>query len=79
MQQIPLEEARSVAGVGCDRARSCLSGNEACLCRVEQLLDDVILFVTPPPEMNCTHKMRYRDTHLCTSPVRREIYKRYRI
>ena len=79
MLQILLEEASSVAGAGCDRARSCLSGNGHRLCRVEELLDDTILAVTPPPEMNCTHKMRYRDTYLCTCPVRREIYKRYNL
>jgi hypothetical protein len=57
----------------------CMSGDRACACRVVQLVDDSILTVAPSPEMKCTHKMRYRDAYLCTSPVRREAYKRHKI
>jgi len=63
----------------CDKVRSCLSGGQDCRCRVVQLVDDSILAVRPPLEMKCTHKMRYRDAFLCTCPVRKEAYKRYKI
>ncbi len=63
----------------CDMTGPCLSGEQACPCDVLQLVDDTILAVRPPPEMKCSHKLRYRDAFLCTSPVRKEIYKRSQV
>jgi hypothetical protein len=77
--EIQIEKRNAPAGAECNRAHSCLSGDQDCLCEVEQLLDDTILSVTPPPGMKCTHKMRYRHTFLCTCPVRKEIYRRYKV
>jgi hypothetical protein len=77
--QIPIEQRNASAGAECNRAHACLSGDGDCLCQVEQFLDDTILSIAPPPDMKCTHKMRYRDAFLCTCPVRKEIYKRYKI
>ena len=57
----------------------CPSGGQASRCRIIELVDDAILAVRPPPEMKCTYKMRYGDAFLCTSPDRREAYKRHRI
>ena len=79
MLQIPIEKVSPGVAPECSRAHSCLAGKQDCLCDVEQLVDDTILSVKPPPEMMCTHKMRYRDAFLCTCPVRRMIYKRYKI
>ena len=64
---------------GCDKARSCLSGEQNCRCHVVQLVDDAILAVRPPFAMKCTHKMRYQDAFLCTCPVRKETYKRHKV
>ena len=79
MLQIPTEQSDTRTGAQCNRAHSCLSGEQGCLCDVEQLLDDSILSVKPRPQTKCTHKMRYREAFLCTCPVRKEIYKRYKI
>jgi len=79
MLQTPLEGNNSGRAPECDKAHSCLSGEQGCRCHVVQLVDDAILAVSPPPEMKCTHKMRYRDAFLCTCPVRKETYKRYKI
>ena len=79
MLHIPVEQVSSGATPECNRAHSCLSGKQDCLCDVAQLLDDTILSVKPPPERKCIHKMRYRDAFLCTCPVRKEIYKCYKI
>ena len=79
MLQTPLEGNNTGRAPECDKAHSCLSGEQGCRCHVVQLVDDAILAVSPPPEMKCTHKMRYRDAFLCTCPVRKENYKRYKI
>ena len=79
MLQIPMEQVDTGTTIECDRAHSCLSGEQECMCEVEQLLDDSILSVKPPPGLKCIHKMRYQEAFLCTCPVRKEIYKRYRI
>ena len=79
MLEISIEQVSPSTPVECDRAHSCLSGKKDCLCDVGQLLDVTILSVHPPAGMKCTHKMRYRDAFLCTCPVRKEIYKRYKI
>ena len=79
MLQIPLEGNNTERAPECDRAPSCPSRVKDCRCRVVQLVDDAILAVRPPPEMKCSHKMRYRDAFLCTCPVRKETYKRYKI
>lgn len=79
MIEAQIEQAIEERAPECDKAHSCLSGEQNCRCHVVQLIDDAILAVRPPPAMKCTHKMRYRDTFLCTCPVRKETYKRYKI
>ena len=63
----------------CEKTGPCVFGEQTCPCDVLQLVDDTILTVRPPPEMKCSYKMRYRDAFLCTSPVRKEIYKRSQV
>jgi hypothetical protein len=77
--QTPTEQIHRGRDPACDQSHSCLSGKQDCRCRVLQLVDNAILAVSPPPEMKCSHKMRYRDAFLCTCPVRKETYKRYKI
>lgn len=79
MLQTPMEHRNTGRDPECDKAPSCLAGTQDCRCDVVQLVDGTILSVKPPPEMKCIHKMRYRDAFLCTCPVRKEIYKRYKI
>jgi len=76
MGQTRTEQKEAASKPECGNTGSCHSKEQDCRCHVLELVDDTILAVRPPPEMKCSHKMRYRDAFLCTSPARKEIYKR---
>lgn len=74
-----MEQNKTTRKPECEKTGPCFFGEKACPCDVLELVDDTILTVKPPPEMKCSHKMRYRDAFLCTSPDRKEIYKRSQV
>lgn len=60
----------------CNRAFSCLAGAKDCLCDIEEVADDPILFIRPDRRLVCPYKVSFGEFSLCTCPVRREIFLR---
>ena len=56
-------------------AESCLSTGRACPCKIEEFLYNMILFVKPPPDLECMCLMPLGDDFFCASPMRSEIYE----
>jgi len=76
MSQIDLEEA--VPSVPrCIRGASCLSGGGDCPCEIEEFLYDMILFVKPPPDLECMYMMPLGEDFFCVSSMREEIHERF--
>ena len=76
MSQIEVEEAVPFAPPGI-RGTSCLAVGGVCPCKIEEYAYDMILFVKPPPDLNCMYMMPLGVEFFCASPDRREIYERF--
>ena len=60
----------------CWRGFACLSGDEDVICRVRDRVSDVI-FVEKTKQTYCPYDVTFGYSHICSCPVRREIYERY--
>jgi hypothetical protein len=76
MSQIVVEEA-APAIPRCIAGSSCLSAGGVCPCKIEQFVHDMMLFVKPPPDLECMYMMPLGEEFFCASPMRREIYERF--
>ena len=63
----------------CEKEFSCLSGDSECLCKVEYCVDDSVLFVGGRVNSTCRYQMSFGDRIICSCPIRKEIYKRWKI
>jgi len=61
----------------CIRGASCLSGGGVCPCEIEEFVYDMILFVKPPPDLECMYMMPLGEDFFCVSSMRGEIYERF--
>jgi hypothetical protein len=66
------------AGTECPRDFSCLQ-DSGDLCKISCCVDGALHFITCGREGNCPYKRPAWGRFLCTCPVRKEIYKRYKI
>lgn len=69
------EEARERADK-CPRALACLSDQESPRCTVRSSVRGV-LFVESATPAHCPYRMSFGYSHICSCPVRWEIYDRY--
>ena len=60
----------------CHTDFACLKGTPL-HCKVEQFLGAELLVCAKKDD--CPYKLSYGDGYFCTCPVRKDIYKRYRI
>lgn len=64
----------------CGSNFSCLSGEEVCLCEIEDFAGDKLHFIKPGNATGeCNYRMGFGFSYLCNCPVRKEIYKQYRV
>ncbi|MHC4217054.1 MAG: hypothetical protein ACYSU7_01230 [Planctomycetota bacterium] len=63
----------------CPRHLGCLTERNGDLCKVSCCVDGAMLFVTCEHEGPCPYKHDVWERVLCTCPVRREVYNRYKI
>ena len=59
------------------KEKRCLQGTDGVCCPVNHCVMDRILFVDPPPEETCPYDQAFDGGHVCTCPVRKEIFSRY--
>lgn len=60
----------------CWRGFACLSGDKEFVCPVGDCVGDV-LFVERARETYCPYDVTFGYSHICSCPIRREIYERY--
>jgi hypothetical protein len=56
---------------------SCICAEGGCPCEIEEFVSHMILFVRPPPDLQCVYLMPLGEGYFCASPMREEIYERY--
>ena len=61
----------------CQKNFSCLSG-ETTLCKVEESMGEVI-FIKCMNNNPCEYRVNFGYSQICNCPVRKELYKRYKI
>ena len=58
----------------------CLSMKTRRICKVEPLPDsDQLVCAGKPEEVMCKYRKPFRHVHVCSCPVRKELYNRYGI
>lgn len=60
----------------CWRGFICLSGEESGICVVQYSVSD-LLFVERTREGYCPYDVGFGYSHICSCPVRQELYERY--
>ena len=63
----------------CQKNFDCLSNEEHIYCEVEYCVNDKVHFIRCNSEEQCEYKVAFGNSFICTCPVRKEIYNRYRI
>jgi len=78
MKRFKLEEEVLNQTDRCEGNFSCLDGDDSCLCEVDQIINDSLLYIKPSQNISCEYKVSFGyTTYYCNCPTRREIYKRY--
>lgn len=66
----------------CQRGNPCLGGGEGLHCQVRfsvQKDDDHYIFIECREDDGCSYRLTFGQTHVCTCPVRAEIYRKYSV
>ena len=63
----------------CEKNFRCLSGEIEKLCRVLCFIKNDIYFVKCQGEADCLYLETFEKTVLCNCPVRKEIYRKYKV
>jgi hypothetical protein len=63
----------------CEKNFRCLSGESDKLCRVLCFIKEDIYFVKCMDDPDCLYMESFEKTRLCNCPVRKEIYKKYKV
>ena len=62
----------------CGKNFSCLSGEKP-ICSVELCIDNKIHFIKCVSNKSCSYRVPFGYSDVCTCPVRKELYNRYKI
>lgn len=63
----------------CSNGFACLSNPRDRLCKVEYVIEDRLFFVIKKKREHCRYFLPYGAYGCCGCPVRKELYKRYRV
>jgi hypothetical protein len=79
MEIIEIDQAILSSTTRCRRGFSCLSAVSRSICPPEQFIQDDVLFVKSARTKMCPYLVHFGLGFVCSCPVRKGIYKRYRI
>lgn len=63
----------------CEKNYSCLSEDRKELCKVTRIVEDKVYFIKCQDTESCSYKMSFGNSFICNCPVRKVIYKKYKI
>ena len=61
----------------CDKDFHCIKTSNHILCKVEDCLNNKVLFVKCLNRENCPYKMPFGKSFICNCPTRKEIFNKY--
>ena len=56
---------------------TCLSNTNKIRCKIESNVGNTVLFVKSTNGSTCNYRTNFGEGHICSCPVRNEIYKKY--
>lgn len=72
------EEVR-LSATDCRKGLSCLAGDGSDLCPVTDCVAGTVHFIRCRSEGYCSYQQAFGDAPLCSCPVRKELYRTYRV
>ena len=63
----------------CTKKFTCLSAYRKDLCKIESHPSESVFFIEHLNDETCKYSYSFGYSHVCTCPVRQEIYRRYKI
>jgi hypothetical protein len=64
----------------CEKNYACLSNENHKLCKVEHTVGNDLFFIECIERDKCTYRVGFGySSYLCTCPIRKEIYRKYKI
>jgi hypothetical protein len=64
-----------LAATKCGKDFSCLTGGEACTCKVSKLMAGKVLFMENMSARPCEYRFSFGNASICTCPVRRKLFQ----
>jgi hypothetical protein len=58
---------------------SCLDNDKSCLCEVDELINNKLLFIKTTKMNACNYMISFGYSYYCNCPTRNELYKRYKV
>jgi hypothetical protein len=65
--------------IQCEKNYSCLSEDREELCKVTHIVEDEVYFIECRDIESCSNRLPFGYVFMCTCPVRKAIYKKYKI
>ncbi len=65
--------------VKCSDDFSCLTGDSKCLCEAVSAIDNKLLFIKSEQYKSCNYKVSFGYSFFCHCPVRKELYRLYKV
>ena len=62
----------------CEKGLGCIKNADHHICKVETFINDKVIFVKCLDDKYCSYKLAFGSFFVCTCPVRREIFNKYR-
>ncbi|MDH3290633.1 MAG: hypothetical protein OEO20_14665 [Gemmatimonadota bacterium] len=78
MALVVSEEVR-LSATDCRKDFGCLAGDGTDLCRVTDCIAGQVHFIECRSEGYCSYQQAFGDAALCGCPVRKELYRIYRV
>jgi len=74
----PVSNAAKQATTKCTRECACLKGIRK-VCAVEQCISNEVHFIKRQNDENCSYLQSFGLGHLCTCPIRKELFNKHNI
>lgn len=63
----------------CEKGMGCVKNKDHKICKVESFISDKVIFVKCLDTKYCGYKLSFGSFYVCTCPVRKEIFDKYKI
>jgi hypothetical protein len=64
--------------VKCNKNFSCLTGSNDCLCKIQSNYESKVIFIESIDDI-CNYRMSFGYSYVCNCPVRKEIFRQYKV